>query len=436
MGKGDIKTRRGKIFTHSYGVKRPRKKKCKNKNKKDIIGIPNKSASISATAVQSQRQSIANKKNTVQSISGEKIKRGNKISNNEQSNTDMIEFKNKCCLCEKKEADQTGSHIVPHFLLKRVVNVEGKTQRDYELGFRIDRMGMSSHFGRAVQPEKLEETFGEVSDEDISKNQQQLVVDNYYCSGCEKRFSLIESAYSNTLSKIDTNIYESGVSSIIGLLFWGSIVWRMSNHGQSGVKLKHEQEELLKNILDKYLPKEDIKELDSIDLDNSEDLSRLSYKLIRFNNIEENESKFVLIDPEYDNCSVLLIDEYILAFIFDKNYEDFEKNGKLGLEKLFESVEENEINGNERIHPFAKDVYSNIRKKLIDIAKEHYYSGVSEYCDIIHRELEGHGDTMPQEIKNEIFQELALTEKKLGRKYTQEDLVSSTMKVMQKYCEN
>lgn len=43
---------------------------------------------------------------------------------------------------------------------------------------------------------------------------------------------------------------------------------------------------------------------------------------------------------------------------------------------------------------------------------------------------------MPQEIKNEIFQELALTEKKLGRKYTQEDLVSSTMQVMQKYCEN
>lgn len=36
MGKGDIKTRRGKVFNHSYGVKRPREKKCKNKTKRDV----------------------------------------------------------------------------------------------------------------------------------------------------------------------------------------------------------------------------------------------------------------------------------------------------------------------------------------------------------------------------------------------------------------
>lgn len=363
-------------------------------------------------------------------------KANNKEIDDKKANSNMVDSTHLCRLCGKAEADKKGSHIVPHFLLKRVINVEGKTHRDYELGFRIGKMGMSSHFGRAVQPEKLEETFGEISDEDIANNQQQLVVDNYYCSGCEKRFSLIESAYSNTLNKIEAEIYESGVSTILGLLFWGSIVWRMSNHGKSGVRLKHEQEEFLRSILDKYLPKEDIKELTSIDFDNIGDLSRISYKLIRFNNIEENDSKFLIADPEYDNCFVLLIDEFILAFTFDKNYEDFEKNGKLELEKLFESVEESELKGNEKIHPFAKDAYTNIRKKLIDIAKDQYYAGISEYCDIIHRELGGQGDTMPQEIKNEIFQELALTEKKLGRKYTQEDLVSSTMKVMQKYCKN
>jgi len=352
------------------------------------------------------------------------------------SNTNMTSSTHLCRLCSKEVADKKGSHIVSSFLLKRVINVEGKTKRDYELGFRIDKMGMSSHFGRAVQPEKLEETFGEISDNDIEKNQQQFVVDNYYCSGCEKRFSIIENAYSKTLNKIDSKVYESGVTTILGLLFWGSVVWRMSNHGQSGVKLKHEQEELLRSILDKYLPKEDIKELNSIDFDNTEDLSRISYKLIRFNNVKENNSKFLLVDPEYDNCFVLLIDEFIIAFTFDKNYEDFKKSGKLELEKLFENVKESELYGNEKIHPFAKDFYSNIRKKLIDIAKDQYYAGVSEYCDIVHRNSGGQGDTMPQEIKNEIFQELALTEKKLGRKYTQEYLVNSTMKVMQKYCKN
>jgi len=354
---------------------------------------------------------------------------------NKDSNAYITASTGLCRLCGKEQANKKGSHIVPHFLLKRVINVEGKTQRDYELGFRIDKRGMSSHFGRSVHSEKLEETFGEISDEDIANNQQQLVVDNHYCSGCEERFALIESAYSKTLNRIETEVYESGVSTILGLLFWGSVVWRMSNHGKSGVKLKHEQEELLRSILDKYLPKEDINELSSVDFHNIEDLSRIAYKLIRFNDIEENDPKFIFADPEYNNCFVLLIDEFILAFTFDKNYQDFEKNGKLGLEKLFGIVEENELNENEKIHPFAKKIYTNIRKKLIDIAKDQYYVEVSENCDIIYSKIWRQGDTMPQKIKKEIFQELALTKKKLGRKYTQKEFYCSVMKVMKKYCQ-
>lgn len=34
MGKGDRKTKRGKLFRKSYGVKRPRKKKKKNEKEK------------------------------------------------------------------------------------------------------------------------------------------------------------------------------------------------------------------------------------------------------------------------------------------------------------------------------------------------------------------------------------------------------------------
>ena len=34
MGKGDRRTKRGKLFRKSYGVKRPRKKKTKTDHKK------------------------------------------------------------------------------------------------------------------------------------------------------------------------------------------------------------------------------------------------------------------------------------------------------------------------------------------------------------------------------------------------------------------
>ena len=153
-----------------------------------------------------------------------------------------------CRLCLENKADKKGSHIVPHFLLKRIENIDGKTERDYELGFEIGRMGMSSHFGRAVQPYILEETFGNITDDDIEKNSHPLIVDNYYCSECEKRFSLIESEYSLTMSTVNSETYESGVSSLLGILFWGSIVWRISNHGKNGVKLPIEQEESLRSI--------------------------------------------------------------------------------------------------------------------------------------------------------------------------------------------
>ena len=38
---------------------------------------------------------------------------------------------NNCLLCQQYEADKTGSHIIPSFLMKRI-NGEGK--RDNEIG--------------------------------------------------------------------------------------------------------------------------------------------------------------------------------------------------------------------------------------------------------------------------------------------------------------
>jgi len=45
-----------------------------------------------------------------------------------------------CKLCKNKPADKKGSHIVPHFLLKRIENEEGKSERDYEIGFSIGQV--------------------------------------------------------------------------------------------------------------------------------------------------------------------------------------------------------------------------------------------------------------------------------------------------------
>ena len=81
---------------------------------------------------------------------------------------------NTCKLCLTQEANKKGSHIVPHFLLKRVENIKGKSARDFELGFAIGEFDTESYFGRSVPPENLEEVFGEINDEEIQANKHPL----------------------------------------------------------------------------------------------------------------------------------------------------------------------------------------------------------------------------------------------------------------------
>ncbi|MGB6084903.1 hypothetical protein [Moheibacter sp.] len=101
----------------------------------------------------------------------------------------------KCLLCKENEPDKTGSHIVPHFLIKRIDNDDNQKGRDKELGFILGDTTTSTYFGRLIQPEKLEEVFGEVTDDLISNNKIDGIVDYYFCSDCEKKFSNIESIY-------------------------------------------------------------------------------------------------------------------------------------------------------------------------------------------------------------------------------------------------
>ena len=103
-----------------------------------------------------------------------------------------------CLLCESNLADKKGSHIVPHFLLKRIENVDGKKSRDVGVGFSIGELETKSHFERSVPTKNLDDIFGDLSDEDIRNNKvHPLVRDNIFCSLCENRLAAIEDNYSN-----------------------------------------------------------------------------------------------------------------------------------------------------------------------------------------------------------------------------------------------
>lgn len=337
----------------------------------------------------------------------------------------------KCRLCNLNEADKTGSHIVPHFLLKRIENIKGKKGRHFELGFLISETGVTPYYGRSVLPEKLEEIFGDISDEDITKVQHPLVVDNIFCSNCEKRFETIETEYAKTLPVKGSGNYNSGIISSLGILLWGSVLWRMSINGKSGVILSEEQNEHLRNILDTFL-KNDFRNIDFESFKGSELIKSVSYRLLRYVDRDEDENTLLLFHPDMNNPLCLFIDEFILIYSLNNNYEDLNHNNCVNSNDVILDSPINTAGSQEVVKPYGKDVYQKIIKFFDDTVTERLLEYNSQLLDLIHVGLGGKGETMPIELKKEILLEITSDEKKLGRKFTKEDYINSVNKVLQK----
>jgi hypothetical protein len=337
-----------------------------------------------------------------------------------------------CLLCKTNPADKKGSHIVPHFLLKRVENIEGKKDRDYELGFVIQEFETKVHFGRSVSVEILDDIFGELTDNEINENRHPLIVDNYFCSNCEDRFAIIESEYSKTLEKFDDKLYHSGIPAEIGLLFWASVIWRVSINKKSGIELTKNQNETLRRILNRILSNK----LSGINFENmrtSKDLKKISYRLLRCPNYSINNATHMVFHPTFKHPYSLLIDEFLLFFAFNDNYNDYQSIDFFGIkEEVFEAPL-NKFNDDEQVYPIDKQKLEDFNMGLINYMKNQRVKKLNLFWDKLHVSLGGRGKAMPENIKKELFAELTSEEKKLGRKYNLEDLRNTTFKVLKKY---
>lgn len=322
----------------------------------------------------------------------------------------------KCKLCNEKPADKKGSHIVPHFLSKRIDNEEGETGRDKEIGFVITPSQTNSYFGRAVLPEKLDVIYGKVTDEIIQNNNIEGIVDNYFCTSCESNLSVIESEYAITLKQkpeFDIN-YKSSTSGFVAFLFWTSIIWRLSIQKGSGFKLKQKEEKKINRILKKYLNKS-FKKIKPKDMDI--DLKNIGYKLLRSPDYSEKNWTWLHWQPSYQRPYSIMIDEYILFLYFKKTHlrgmvldfygsETFKKNAKTNIP--FED---------ESIFSVSHKDYS----QIVDNIKNYLVKAVDRELDInldkIHQRLGAKGKMNPR-LKLEIKRNITDSEVALGKKLT------------------
>jgi hypothetical protein len=330
---------------------------------------------------------------------------------------------NNCKLCVVKKADETGSHLIPHFLLKRVVNVQGKTGRDQEMGFNLGTTTSTASFGRAVSPEKLKDLYGDLSEEDIENNVDPHVVDNYFCKDCEKRLATIESTYSKVIS--NTTAKSNGLPAI---LFWTSIFWRMSISKKYGQFLTQEQEEKLRIFLNKYLSK-DISEVAGNLNESQIEEQKISYKILRCNDYSDEHPTHILFHPEFFFPYTLLIDEFIVALSFDQNHIDFEKKDFLGIPNDALKSKDNDGGEDEEISQIETKLFDSACNYVIEKIKQKRVDFIDVTLNEISKEL-GYGDIMPENLRKLIYTEITSDSKPLARKYTFEDMKASIFKVL------
>lgn len=225
-------------------------------------------------------------------------------------------YDSRCCLCRTMPANKTGSHMVPNFLAHPTFSWDGKGKRFHE-ALNHDFLNASERncqfYGREVPDWRFAQGEGkkEVSEEDIEKNVNQLEYDNEFCSRCEERFGVLESAYSKFYSGQQKTIHPR-----VAYLFWLSVLWRMSM-GSMSIFMDMNDELSLRKLLDDNIL-DSTKEME----DNTTDLSEWKYAIFRASGLRVGDKGILGYRKE---CSpyVVMYNDLVMVF-FHKNPTDAE----------------------------------------------------------------------------------------------------------------
>lgn len=192
-------------------------------------------------------------------------------------------YDTNCTLCRIRPANKTGSHMVPNFLAHPTFSWDGRGKRFHEALNHVFLNAPelnSTFYGCEVPEERFAKGQGktEVTDEDIENNINRLEYDNEFCSICEKRFGVLESAYSQYY-----NGTQKTINPRVAYLFWLSVLWRMSM-GSMCIFMDMNDELSLRRLLDEHIldTEKDIAK-------DTSDLGQWKYAIFRIEGMREGD---------------------------------------------------------------------------------------------------------------------------------------------------
>lgn len=332
-----------------------------------------------------------------------------------------------CALCHQREADKTGSHLVPFFLMRTVDNVDGRKERNMELGFELGKGHVISYFGGGVLPERLEPVYGEISDEDIANSRSSMIVDHLLCSHCETRLGKLESFYSATLTKTGQGTYQSTKDGFHAFLFWISIFWRLSASDKKAYHLSEIDEAHLRIILDGGMDVEDTG--DYIGRLGKE-VTGIRYRVMRAADYVKTNPGWVYLNSDNNDPYCFAIGEFVVALYIDEMKTDTTNQAFLGLENDLLTTPLNDCTADENILGIAIERLQAANAVTVDFWKDDFLTNLNEMCDQVHLMFIGKGEMAP-EVKRQIVAELTADEQLLGRQYSLQNIVHAiTISIM------
>lgn len=310
----------------------------------------------------------------------------------------------RCTLCRQMPANKTGSHMVPNFLAHPSFSWDGKGKRFHE-ALNHDFLNASDRncqfYGREVPEWRFAQGEGkdEVTDEDLAKNINQLEYDNEFCSRCEDRFGVLESAYSQYY-----NGHQKKINPRVAYLFWLSVLWRMSM-GSMSIFMDMEDELLLRKLLDDNI-------LDTVKqiAESDTDLGDWKYAIFRAEGLRDGD-KGIFGHRKESSPYVVMYNDLVMVF-----YHDAPEDKDLVLGPI--TIDHNNLNDwntPEKSVNVDRRFFMDVRDWVVESTYD-YYDPVREKAMRIIREEERSTDCVISDYKKQMVIKAArLVEEPKGR---------------------
>ena len=291
----------------------------------------------------------------------------------------------QCYLCKNSIANKKNSHIIPHFLIQSMINVEGKKGRNRELSISIEKDTVSEYFGSAVSPEKIERYLGRpISDKEIENQKHHFSVDDIFCPECEIRLGIIEGYYSRSSKTEHNNIISNNINANLSFCFWASIVWRLSISEIFDFKLSAKHERKLGNLLNNCLATNIDKIKENVEI-YSVEIQKYAYRLMCIDQNNDAEALCFIL-PKHKMPYSFVLNNYVLLFYASKNQVNQLKQCFFGFELEYEDAPINpHSNEKEQIKKLTDDFFYNSIKSLVEFKSSKFLNKLYKRIGLIHK---------------------------------------------------